>query len=291
MDKGDRLYDRVGKTDLFQPSELLGKVGFRVSGHSSPDALIPLHWRLSTLDDVPKAEMALTPNLKDVYGNWHPVLDRVIEVGLTYNPLTKTFQKDTWLTENLAICNEHVVGGEIIKNIKALVRGNIKLGQADLDVDLLAPLDKTVTEAANAQVKLNFKDWFLATNVTLDKINQPSIKAGYEDKSLSIILENTDGLNTDQGNWGLLVTKCVDANTIVGMQSNLKTGQFSVGMENVLSDHTELKLNLSSADVINLEYTKQFPNVTTSLALQANGLIKSGQANDLKFGVGVELDL
>lgn len=105
-----------------------------------------------------------------MYGNWHPVLDRVIEVGLTYNPLTKTFQKDTWLTENLAICNEHVVGGEIIKNIKALVRGNIKLGQADLDVDLLAPLDKTVTEAANAQVKLNFKDWFLATNVTLDKI-------------------------------------------------------------------------------------------------------------------------
>ena len=61
MDKGDRLYDRIGMSELFNPSELLGNVGFRLSGHSSPSALIPIHWRLSNLGDQPKCEMALTP--------------------------------------------------------------------------------------------------------------------------------------------------------------------------------------------------------------------------------------
>lgn len=286
MDKGDRLYDRIGMSELFNPSELLGNVGFRLSGHSSPSALIPIHWRLSNLGDTPKCEMALTPNLKDFYGNFHPIMDRTVEVGLSYDPKTKTFSKDTWLSENLAIRNNTVIGGEIIKNLQCQVRGNVNLGQANADFDILAPLDKTITDATNIHAKLNFKDYFLAGNLTLEKIDEPAIKAGYEDKALSVVLENTN-----KTNWDLLVSKKVNPNTVVGMQSNLISGAYSVGIENVLSDNTELKLALSNADVFNLEYTKQFSHVTTSLAMQAGGLIKTGTANDLKFGLGIEIDL
>jgi len=201
----------------------------------------------------------------------------------------RLFLKDTWLTPNFAISNESVVGGELIKNIKALGRGNIPLGQhANVDVDVLVPCDKTITEATNAQFKLNCKEYFVAGSLTLDKINQPTIKAGYQDGSLSVIIENT---GEKRENWDVLVTKNVDVNTIVGMHSNPKTGDFSIASEIVLSDNTEIKLGLSNADVLDLTLTKQFPHVTASLAMRANGLIQTGQASDLKFGVGIELDL
>lgn len=286
MEKSDRLYDGIGMTGLFKPSELLGKIGWRLSGHSSPCSAIPLDWRISSLDDKPKCELALKPSLNQVYGNWHPMFDREIQVGLTYDPKSKTFSKETWLNEHLAIRNDSVIGGDLIKNLKALARYNVKLGQADADVDVLAPLDGSIAENINAHCKLNFKDWFVAGNVTINKLDEPAVKAGYEDKELSVIIENTN-----KTNWDLLVTKKVDPNTVVGMQSNVTTGDFSVAIENVLSDNTEYKLALSSADVLDVEYTKQFSSVTTSLAMQASGLIKTGTANDLKFGIGVEVDL
>jgi len=80
MDKGERLYEGIGKTDLFEPSELLGNVGFRLSGHSSPNALIPAHWRLSSLADTPKCELALAPVsyiFRKIYKIWHYSVVRI----------------------------------------------------------------------------------------------------------------------------------------------------------------------------------------------------------------------
>ena len=61
MVHAENLYSAIGYEKLFAPSELLGKIGCRLSGHSSQKALFPLAWRLSSLGDERKAEMNLNP--------------------------------------------------------------------------------------------------------------------------------------------------------------------------------------------------------------------------------------
>jgi len=283
----DRLYDTVGHEGLFNSSHVLGKVGFRLSGHSTKDALFPLHWRLSSLGDDRKAEMAITPNLKDLYGNWHPFLDRSVNVNVKYLPQTRTFIKDTWLNENFALQNESIVGGAMIENVKARVKGTVnRLCPLNVDFDIVAPLDKTITEQTNAQLQLNLEHFFLAGDVSFNKLSEPSIKFGYKDRDLSAMVENTNKVN-----WTFEATKQADQNTLVGMKSNVKRGDVSVAVEHVFTDNTEVKVAVTNKDLLSVEYTKQFPHVTTTLALQSTGLITTGQAGDLKFGFGVEIDL
>ena len=103
--------------------------------------------------------------MKDVYGDLHPSLDRTVEVGVTYNPATRTWTKETRLTPNIAIQNESVVGGSLFHEFKLLTRGSFNLGPVNADLDILAPLDKTITNATNAHLKLNLKDYFVAADV------------------------------------------------------------------------------------------------------------------------------
>jgi len=68
------------------------------------------------------------------------------------------------------IRNDAVIGGSVAKNIQCVARGNVNLGKANADFNVLAPLDGNITETTNVQGKLNFKDYFVAGSVTLNKI-------------------------------------------------------------------------------------------------------------------------
>merc|ERR1712130_448220 len=259
MVHAENLYSAIGYEKLFAPSELLGKIGCRLSGHSSQKALFPLAWRLSSLGDERKAEMNLNPNLKDLYGNLHPLLDRTVNVGVTYNPATKTVSKDTWLSEHFALQNESVIGGNMIEAVKARAKGAFRFHPVELELDVLAPLDKTI-------------------------VDDTSVKVRYQDKDLSLILENTK-----RAHWMLEATKQADVNTIVGMKSNVLSGEVTVAAEHVTQNNSEVKLGLSNTDTFNLEYAKQFNHVTTTVAMQSTGLIKTGKPADIKFGFGFEI--
>ena len=56
-----RLFENIGHHTLFEESQTLGKIGFRVSGHSDTRSQIPIHWKLTSLGDDRKAEITLLP--------------------------------------------------------------------------------------------------------------------------------------------------------------------------------------------------------------------------------------
>jgi len=284
MVHAENLYSAIGYEKLFAPSELLGKIGCRLSGHSSQKALFPLAWRLSSLGDERKAEMNLNPNLKDLYGNLHPLLDRTVNVGVTYNPATKTVSKDTWLSEHFALQNESVIGGNMIEAVKARAKGAFRFHPVELELDVLAPLDKTIVDDTSINFRLAAHNFFLASDVHSNNLKEPSVKVGYQDKDLSLILENTK-----RAHWMLEATKQADVNTIVGMKSNVLSGEVTVAAEHVTQNNSEVKLGLSNTDTFNLEYAKQFNHVTTTVAMQSTGLIKTGKPADIKFGFGFEI--
>ena len=57
-------------------------------------------------------------------------------------------------------------------------------------------------------------------------------------------------------NWTFEATNHVDANTLVGFSTDLKTGNYKAAIEHVNRDNTEFKINVSNDDVINFEYGK-----------------------------------
>ena len=56
--------------------------------------------------------------------------------------------------------------------------------------------------------------------------------------------------------WTFEATKHVDANTLVGFSTNLKSGNYIAAIEHVNCDNTEFKINVSNDDVVNFEYGK-----------------------------------
>jgi hypothetical protein len=101
-----------------------------------------------------------------VYGDWHPKFDRDIYVGVNFDPNTKILTKFTRISDHFAIENQSVIGGEIIRNLKSQFRYNQPIGEADVTIDLVAPLDKTIQEETNANIKVSYKDFFVATDAT-----------------------------------------------------------------------------------------------------------------------------
>ena len=55
--------------------------------------------------------------------------------------------------------------------------------------------------------------------------------------------------------WKVTVAKDVSPNTTIGFQADIG-GNFRVAAEHVRSDHTEVKLQVTSSDQLNIEVTK-----------------------------------
>lgn len=283
-----RLFESIGNSKLFDASDLLGKRGFSLHGQSASDAQFPLTWTLSSIGSKNLAEMNLTPNLKSLYGFNHPILDRTVNVNVSYDPETKVIIKDTKLCEHFSLKNESVVGGEMLQSASGHWRYNFqtaKNGDGRVDLDLITPLDKTIAEKSNLQARACFRDFFAAAEITLDQPKEPNLRFGYHSKNLDLHYAKDFGQA-----WTFEATKHVDANTLVGFSTNLKSGNYIAAIEHVNCDNTEFKINVSNDDVVNFEYGKQFNDVRAHVVAQTCGLLK-GNFADTKFGLGVDISL
>ena len=151
-----------------------------------------------------------------------------------------------------------------------------KNGDGRVDLDLITPLDKTIAEKSNLQARACFRDFFAAAEITLDqpvsftilcnkrnldllnlepiqmKIQkEPNVRFGYHSKNLDLHYAKDFGQT-----WTFEATKHVDANTLVGFSTNLKSGNYIAAIEHVNRDNTEFKINVSNDDVVNFEYGK-----------------------------------
>jgi len=282
-----RLFENIGHHTLFEESQTLGKIGFRVSGHSDVRSQIPIHWKLTSLGDDRKAEITLLPNFRDVYGDiGYKFFDRIIPTQISYTPETKIWSKHVEFHENFAVRFNATSGGSIFRDGMAEIKYNHAFGRLHAGVDFEIPLDKSIKTDISAQAKLDFDNYFVAANFPkIASTPIPEIKAGYEDKYFSAIV-HTDDLK----NFDFAVTKGTDANTLIGVKADL-ADNYKIGFEHVLSDTSELKLGVTNKDLLDIQYVKQFPGITATFAAQCTKFITTGQPQDVKVGLGLELDL
>merc|ERR1712210_416068 len=152
-----RLFENIGHHTLFEESQTLGKIGFRVSGHGDVRSQIPIHWKLTSLGDDRKAEITLLPNFRDVYGDiGYKFFDRIIPTQISYTPETKIWSKHVEFHENFAVRFNASSGGSIFRDGMAEIKYNHAFGRLHAGVDFEIPLDKSIKTDISAQAKLDF---------------------------------------------------------------------------------------------------------------------------------------
>ncbi|CAG5104902.1 Oidioi.mRNA.OKI2018_I69.chr1.g1654.t1.cds [Oikopleura dioica] len=282
-----RLFESIGHTSLFEESQTLGKIGFRVSGHSDARNQFPVHWKLTALGDDRKAEITFLPNLRDVCGDFGiKSFDRTIPTHVTYTPSEKLWSKRVEFSENAAVRFNAVPGGSIFRDGMAELKYNHAFGRLHTGFDFEVPLDRSIRTSVSGQIKLDWDNYFVAAHLPeIAETQLPDLKAGYEDKYFSAILSTGD-----LKKYEFCVTKGTDANTLIGVKTDFGDN-YKIGFEHVLSDSSELKLGVSNKDLLDVQYVKQFPGITATFAAQCSKFITTGQPQDLKVGLGLELDL